>query len=259
MWENYKDLTYADSPAEHLYTNQVAPYYRAPHLLVGFPMRYIERGWSPSMRALPQLARRKQRAAAHLRYGTALTEALVMASRDGVHFERWNEAFLRPGPQRPDTWLYGHASMAWRAVETKSALPGAPNELSFYASEGHWHGKGNAMRRYTLRLDGFVSVTAGWKGGELLTKPLVFKGSRMHLNVSTSAAGSLRVEVQDAKGRPLPGFALADCDVQFGDSVDRAVTWKNNPNLGALAGTAVRLRFALKDANLFALQFKTAK
>ena len=115
------------------------------------------------------------------------------------------------------------------------------------------------MRRYTLRLDGFVSVTAGWKGGELLTKPLVFKGSQLHLNFATSAAGSLRVEVQDAKGRPLPGFALADCDVQFGDSVDRAVTWKNNPNLGALVGKPVRLRFALKDANLFALQFKTEK
>ena len=258
-WENYNDLTYADSPDEHLYTNQVAPYYRAPHLLLGFPTRYIERGWSPAMRTLPELKRREQRAAAHLRYGTALTEALVMTSRNGVHFERWNEAFLRPGPQRPNTWLYGHQFMAWRAVETKSALLGASNELSFYASEGAWHGKGNAMRRYTLRLDGFVSVTAGWKGGELLTKPLVFKGSQLHLNFATSAAGSLRVEVQDAKGRPLPGFALADCDVQFGDSVGRAVTWKNNPNLGALVGKPVRLLFALKDANLFALQFKTAK
>ncbi|MCA9070763.1 MAG: hypothetical protein KDA84_17655, partial [Planctomycetaceae bacterium] len=129
-WENEADLTYEDSPVEHLYTNQIGPYFRAPHILIGFPTRYVERGWSPSMRALPELQNRQQRAAAHLRYGTALTEGLLMSSRNGVHFERWNEAFLRPGPERPDTWLYGHQYIAWHAVETKSSLPGAPNELS---------------------------------------------------------------------------------------------------------------------------------
>lgn len=166
-WGDEADLTYEDSPVEHLYTNQVAPYYRAPHILIGFPTRYIERGWSPSMRALPQLKHREQRAAANLRYGTALTEGLLMASRNGVHFERWNEAFLRPGLQRPDTWNYGQNYIAWHAVETKSSLPGAPNELSLYASEGAWTGDSNAMRRYTLRLDGFVSVNAGWKRGRI--------------------------------------------------------------------------------------------
>ena len=225
-WEKEADLTYEDSPAEHLYTNQIAPYFRAPHILIGFPTRYVERGWSDSMRALPELEHREQRAAAHLRYGTALTEGLLMASRNGVHFERWNEAFLRPGPERPDTWLYGHQYIAWHAVETKSALPGAPNELSLYASEGSWHGKGNALRRYTLRLDGFVSVNAPWKGGELVTRPLRFEGSRLLVNFATSAAGGLRVELQDAESKPIPGFTLADCPEHFGDTIDRAVTWK---------------------------------
>ncbi len=67
-WEQEADLTYKDSPAEHLYTNQIAPYDRAPHILIGFPTRYIERGWSAAMRALPELEHREQRAAAHLRY-----------------------------------------------------------------------------------------------------------------------------------------------------------------------------------------------
>ena len=93
-WGNEADLTYEDSPDEHIYTNQIAPYFRAPHILIGLPTRYVERGWSPSMRKLPQLDHREMRSKAHLRYGTALTEALVMASRNGVHFERWNEAFL---------------------------------------------------------------------------------------------------------------------------------------------------------------------
>ena len=59
---------------------------RAPHLLLGFPTRYLERGWSDSMRALPEGKHRQLRAAASERYGTALTEGLLMASRDGVRF-----------------------------------------------------------------------------------------------------------------------------------------------------------------------------
>ena len=33
-WGPHADLTYADSPEEHLYTNQIKPYYRAPHLFI---------------------------------------------------------------------------------------------------------------------------------------------------------------------------------------------------------------------------------
>lgn len=257
-WENDADLTYEDSPSEHLYTNQVAPYFRAPHLLIGFPTRYVERGWSPSMRALPDLDHREQRAAGHLRYGTSLTEGLLMASRDGVHFERWNEAFLRPGPERPETWLYGHQYIAWHAVPTKAALPGAPDEISLYASEGSWHGGDNALRRYTMRLDGFVSVNAGWKGGQLLTKPLKFEGDSLNLNFSTSAAGSVRVEIQEADGTPIEGFELANCPEIFGDSIGRSVQWKNGADVSTLSGRAVRLRFELKDADLFAFRFSDA-
>ncbi len=254
-WDSDADLTYKDSPLEHLYTNQIGPYFRAPHLLIGFPTRYVERGWSDSMRALPQLKHREQRSAAHLRYGTALTEGLLMASRNGVHFERWNEAFLRPGPERPDTWLYGHQYIASHAVETKSSLPGASHELSLYAAEGSWMGKSNSIRRYTLRLDGFVSVNAPWKGGEMLTKPLQFEGDQLELNFATSAAGSIRVEIQGSDGEPISGFALEDCSEVFGDAIDRTVTWKSGSDTSSLTGTPVRLRFKLQDADLYSYRF----
>lgn len=258
-WGDEADLTYKDSPVEHLYTNQIGPYYRAPHILIGFPTRYIERGWSDSMRKLPQLEHREKRSKANLRYGTALTEGLLMSSRDGVHFDRWNEAFLRPGPQRPETWLYGHQYIAWHVVETKSSLPGAPNELSLYGSEGSWTGDSNAIRRYTLRMDGFVSVNAPWKGGELTTKPLKFEGNRIRINFATSAAGSLRVEIQDPEGKAIPGYALADCPDTFGDSLDRVVSWKQGPDVSKLAGTVVRLRFVLQDADLYSFQFESSE
>jgi hypothetical protein len=254
-WADDADLTYVDSPDEHLYTNQVAPYYRAPHILIGFPTRYLDRGWSDSMKALPELENRQLRASANRRYGTALTEGLLMASRDGVRFKRWNEAFLRPGIGRPGTWQYGQQYIAWHVVETETSLPGAPNELSLYATEGYWHGKGGILRRYTMRLDGFVSIRAPMKGGELVTKPLRFVGSQLALNFATSAAGSVRVEVQDPDGKPHEGFALADCPPHFGDAVHRLVTWSNSVDVGSLAGKSVRLRFELKDADLYAFQF----
>ncbi len=253
-WENEADLTYENSPAEHLYTNQIAPYPRAPQILLGFPTRYIERGWSESMRALPEPDLREQRAAAHLRYGTALTEGLLMASRDGVHFERWNEAFLRPGPERPGTWLYGQQFLAWHVVETASSLPGAGSELSLYGLEGSWHGSGNALRRYTLRVDGFVSIQADATGGELLTKPLLLAGNKLTLNFSTSAAGEIRVELQNQQGTPLPGYELEACQPLFGDTLARPVTWKENRTLPTENNQLLRLRISLQDADLYSFQ-----
>ncbi|MBI4623197.1 MAG: hypothetical protein HY736_08265 [Verrucomicrobia bacterium] len=275
-WENQADLSYVDSPPEHLYTNQIKPYHRAVHLLVGFPVRYIEpelghpaaidarepvgpertRRWSTSMRALPELGPREMRAGASERYGTALTETLIMASRDGVTFKRWNEGFLRPGPEREGTWNYGHLFAAWHIVETRSALEGAPNELSLYATESYWTGHSSILRRFTLRLDGFVSVRAPMSGGELVTKPVRFQGKSLCLNFSTSAAGGVRVEIQDVNGRPLPGFALEDCAPIFGDTIERAVTWTKGQDVRSLAGQPVRLRFVLKDADVYAFQFK---
>ena len=83
-WTDVKDVTYDDTMRIELYTNQVNTYYRAPHILLGIPTRYIELGWSPSMHALPDLPHRELRSSHHLRYGTALTDAMLMSSRDGI-------------------------------------------------------------------------------------------------------------------------------------------------------------------------------
>lgn len=254
-WATPSDLRYEDSPAEELYVNGVKPYYRAPHLFIGFPGRYVEREWSPSMRALPDAEHREMRAKVNNRFGTALTEALFMASRDGVTYRRWNDAFLTPGIERTGTWNYGNEFIAWQVIETPSDLPGAPPELSLYAPEGLWIGGGRTVRRYTLRLDGFVSVSAPMEGGEMITRPIRFSGRHLSINFATSAAGALQVEVQDADGQPIPGYTLSDCATLYGDSVDRAVTWSDSRDFGALAGRAVRLRFRLRDADLFSLRF----
>jgi hypothetical protein len=141
-------------------------------------------------------------------------------------------------------------------VETKSALEGAPAELSLYAVENYWTGTSSDLRRYTLRLDGFVSVSAPMDGGELITKSVIFSGKNLILNFSSSAAGDIRVELQDETGHPVPGFTLDDCPPVFGDSLERMVIWNNASDLSSLAGKPVRIRFVLKDADLYSFRFK---
>lgn len=257
-WNPDHDLTYTGSPEpEELYVNQIKPYHRAPHLFIGFPARYVERPWGASLRALPDREHRERRSSAQMRYGTALTESVLMCSRDGVEFTRWPEGFLRPGPERSGTWNYGHQYLAWHLVETPSSFaPDGPPELSLYATEDYWLGQsGSVLRRYTLRLDGFVSLQAPHRGGEALTKPVTFSGHELRLNFATSVIGDVRVELQDLAGQPLPGFALDDCEPTFGDAIDRPVVWRDQPDLARHAGHPVRLRFALRDADLFAYRF----
>ena len=111
------------------------------------------------------------------------------------------------------------------------------------------------MSRYTLRLDGFVSASAPMQGGELLTRVLRFEGSKLKLNFATSAAGTLKLEIQDAKGHPIPGYSLQEADETFGDEIDRTVSWNGSTDVSRLAGKPVRLRFTLQDADLYAFQF----
>ena len=256
-WSPYEDVSFPAATREvHLYTNQIKPYHRAPHLFIGLPMHYVDRGWSDSMRALPELENRQRRATVNPRYGTAVSDSLLITSRDGVRFERWEEAFLRPGIERDGTWNYGHQCLAWHIVETASGLAGgAPSELSFYAVERYWSGQGSRLRRHTLRLDGFVSIYAPVAGGEILTRPLRFTGATLKLNFSSTAAGGILVEIQDETGRPIPGHALEDSQVVYGDALDRTVTWKHGADVSALQDRPVRLRFVLQDADLFALRF----
>lgn len=254
-WENQEDVQYHRSPHEQLYTNQILPYYRAPHLLLGFPNRYVEREWSPSMFALPEVKHRQIRSKISMRYGTGLTDCLFMSSRDGMTFTRWNEAFFRPGIERPGTWNYGQHYVAWGLVETKSIANGAPDELSFYSTEGYWTGNSNDLRRYSLRVDGFASLSAPMEGGEVITKAFEFDGQRLSVNFSTSVAGSVRIEIQDAGGKPIPGFTLEECSELYGDSPDREVTWKGGSIPGILLNHSIKLRIVLKDAHLYSFRF----
>lgn len=255
-WPDPVWLNYSPGRTSELYTNQVNPYYRAPHIYLGFPTRYIDRGWTESTKALPNLEYRRYRATRSEREGTAVTDGMLMSSRDGLNFDVWPESFIRPGLRTRENWLYGDNYQSLGLIETRSAIEGAPDELSFFLTEStNLDDTSARSRRHTIRVDGFVSVYAGLNGGELLTRPVIFDGDSLVLNFSSSAAGGIWVELQDGNGHAIEGRGMEDCDEVWGDDLARTVSWEGDRDLSALAGQPVRLRLRLRDADLYSLRF----
>ena len=222
-WTKPKGLTYTQQKREHLYTNAIRPYSRAPHLYLGFPTRY-----------LPNEGQR--------------VEPVLMTSRDGQHFHRWPSAVI---PESAPKDRRGNRSnyMANGLVE----LPNEPSQLSVYATEAYYTGPDSRIRRFVYRTDGFVAARATVKG-EITSRPIVFSGEQLTINAKTFENGSLRVELQTVDGKPIKGFSREDCQSIRGDSTNHHVSWRGN-DLAHIAGQPVRVVFELENSELFAFQF----
>ncbi len=246
-WDDPIDLELSDKPREHLYTNQISPYARAPHIYLGLPTRFL-----PGRRVVTEEEARQIATPREWNYANDCTDILLASARGGTDFKRtFMEAFIRPGSDLRN-WT-SRANYAARGI-----VQTGERELSIYVKH-HSGYPSNHVRRYTIRPDGFVSISGPYGVGEMITKPLTFSGNRLTINYASSAVGGLRVEVQTPDGTPVDGFSLGDCAEIIGDRLEHAVYWKGGPDLGALGGKPIRLRFVLKDADLYSLQFTTKR
>jgi len=118
-----------------------------------------------------------------------------------------------------------------------------------------WDAKTMSIGLARIRLDGFVSLDARDEKGILTTRPLVFDGNHLVINADATD-GSLAVEIQDAAGSAIDGYALSDCRPLNADAVRHTVRWSGGAALGTLSRQPVRLRFVLKNAKLYAFGFK---
>ncbi|MCP3916418.1 MAG: hypothetical protein GY711_12745 [bacterium] len=240
-WTDPVEMGFGNTPREHLYTNQTHPYFRAPHVYVAIAARFL-----PGRQVVSDADAR--RLGVNPRYYKDCSDAVLMTSRGGARYDRtFLDALLRPGIGL-ENWVSRSNYPALGIVQT------SPTEMSLYVNQSYAQPSA-ALHRYSMRIDGLASVSAGVAGGELVTKPLRFEGQRLTINFATSAAGDVRVEVQDAGGAPLPGYALADAVPQIGNELERHVAWKQGSDVEELAGEVVRLRFVLRDADLYALRF----
>lgn len=245
-WSPGEPMTYSDTgtifPSQQLYTNQTHPYFRAPHIYLATAARFMSGRQVVSDERARELG-------VNPRYYKDTSDVVLLSTRGGgAHYNRmFGSAFLKPGIGLQN-WVSRTNYPALNIVQT------GETEMSMYVLQDYAQPTIH-LRRYSMRLDGFASVTAPLSGGELLTKPVIFEGDQLLLNFSTSAAGQVRVEIQDAQGQAIPGFALDDCQPVIGNEIERGVQWASDADLSALAGQAVRLRFEIKDAELFAYRF----
>ncbi len=241
-WSEPVEMDMGDVPAEHYYTNQTHPYFRAPQIHVSIFARFM-----PGRRVVTPA--QADEISVVGKYAGDCSDAAFMTTRGGARYDRtFMESFIRPGP--------GLGNWVSRTnYPARGVVPTGPTEMSCYVQRRYAQ-PAHHLQRLTLRIDGFVSVHAPYGGGEMLTKPLTFRGTKLEVNYATSAAGSIRVEIQDASGKALPGYGLAEATELIGDRLDGVAHWQAGSDVSALAGRAVRLRFVMKDADLYSIRFR---
>ena len=185
------------------------------------------------------------------------TDALdiqLATSRDGIHFARWREPFVRLGPAGAfdSMMLYMGVGVLPIGDELRLYYTGYDQPHDKVTGEEYRPAIGSAL----LRLDGFVSQDAGGQGGWLTTLPFTFEGNHLEVNMDGSARGWLKVEILDEGLQPLKGFTEADADRLGGSSTAQTVTWNGKQDLSALKGQTVRLRFVGQSVKLYAFQLR---
>ena len=222
-WSAPEYLRFPDSPREHLYTNAIQPYFRAPHIKIGFPTRY-----------LPNQGQR--------------VEPTFMSSRDGRTFKRWSEPIIPESAPRDRS---GNRSnyMVHGLLQLPTASDQTP-ELSVFGTEAYYEGPDNRVRRFAYRVDGFVALTADEKGGRLISKPFVFDGKTLQINFRTRAKGSVRVHLH---AKEVPETRIVS-ERMSGDSIHHTVEFTGG-RVGDFSGDAVVMTIELENAELYSFKF----
>lgn len=242
-----------DDPHSDTYYNAASIYPWAQDVYVMFPSHF--RHFSPKRN--PFVRPRKK--GEWEDYG--MLEVRFAVSRDGVKWSRPNrEPYFSTG--LADEWD------RWYTVMGPGLIRRGNYIYQYYYSSGRLHDSAILRPEYDhtarqlggvgvvrQRLDGFVSADADHKGGWLRTPAVAFRGNRLRLNIDSGAMGTAFVELQDANGKPIPGFTLADCEEIGGNFIDQCVYWKGNPNVSSLVGRSVRILIKMKRAKLYAFQF----
>ena len=179
--------------------------------------------------------------------GTGYT--VLATSRDGVTWQRYREPFLDRNPER-GTW--DHA-MAWMS----GVLPVGDEVFCYFGGYARGHKVAAATERQIglarLGRDRYVALVPGGKEGTLLTHRFLVFGTRLTVNAAANR-GTVRVEVQDAEGNVVPGYALADCTPLTEDGLAQPVRWRDRADLSGLKEKPVRLRVAVQRAELYGIE-----
>jgi hypothetical protein len=100
-----------------------------------------------------------------------------------------------------------------------------------------------------------IALEAQEEGG-FTTLSFVAPGTKLLINAVTRRTGSILIEAADFNGTPIPGHTFEDAIPIIGDQYLKLVAWKGQETLGVREGEPVVLRFRMKCARIFGLQFE---
>ncbi len=186
----------------------------------------------------------------------------LMWSRDGFCWERLPDrpSFIDNGA--PGEWDEGSISFG-------SLVPEGDRLRIYYTGMNiPQHEKRLPRIRGTglafIGKDRWVGQQAGPEGGYLLTRQFIIEGDRLMVNCrcqvkrpATGFGGLIRAEllqepVEHNPASPYQGFSMEDCDpVEVTDNPEQTMTWNGSPDLSALRGKPVYIRFFLRNATLY--------
>jgi len=257
-----------------LYITKAIKYPWAPDTYFAFPIvyfHYYQDG--PVTRQELENPKRKR--------GSGPIETQIAVSRNGLDWQR----YYRPAY----VGIGDHGGLDMKTAYIGQGMIKRGNEIwQYYFGEPHYHSAHvkqddkRAIFRLAQRLDGFISIDSPYeKEAYIKTKPFLFKGNQLQLNIDTDAAGYAQVGFLDENDNPVKGFTLDDCIYINGDFVDTEVEWMKNreeisrvsnlneedpetlsekvitsSDLSELEGKTVKLIFRMRGSKLYAMQFK---
>ena len=238
-----------DPPGTDVYVPKAVKYPYAPDVYLAFPTMYFHY-WDAVDRARQTLGDPERG------LGSGPIDTQLEVSRDGVDWKR----FARPAY----IGIGNHGGYDVIQAYIAHGMVRRGREIwQYYFGTEEYHSTQQAVKprrgvfRVVQRLDGFVSADAPYDTtATLVTKPLVFKGNRLVLNIDTEATGYAQVGLLDEQGRPIPGYSVDDAVYVNGDFVDKEVEWLGKgTDLSAFEGRPVQLVFRMRGSRLYAMQF----
>jgi Concanavalin A-like lectin/glucanases superfamily len=236
-----------DPVGTDIYVPKCVKYAWAPDTYLAFPIMYFHYdGDGPPTRQVLGERQRKR--------GSGPLETQIAASRDGIHWKRY--------PRPPYIKIGRHDGFDIHKNYIAHGMVRREDEIwqYYFGSEQYhssWQREGReAIFRVVQRLDGFISADTPYTGGGMKTRPLVFDGKRLVLNIDTGATGYAQVGILDENGQPFEGFGIDDCVFINGDYIDTEVEWlRKGTDVTSLSGKAVQLVVRSRGTKLYSLQF----
>ena len=185
---------------------------------------------------------------------TGTMDIHLTVSHDGINWNKVDheQAFIPLG--EPGTYDQGMLASTNGPIQMGDEL------WFYYTSTDGDHGSKYRNSRGSLaklRIDGFVSLSAGNQTGYITTKPIDCNGGYLSINAKTNN-GTITVVILDEAGNEIDGTRVYDSTIFDSDSVNHKVTWRNHVNLNHLKGKKIRLKFYLKSSSIYSFAINPA-